>query len=209
VALDVSGTLAGDLGAQGRLIANVQPGGSGNTYVWGVQEAGGVLYALDMLSGLWKLSPGTLATLAGGNNVPERFSSDLWVQNGFAYTGTWGTRGTIPGNAVKIWAVGAGAPVLTDSVITTDIGTVSDVQVSPSGRLLMFSAERGPNQGIWFYRLTDPARPVLISRHLVGSKSLGVHTATLAPYNGHLYLFAAKDPSGASLLVFDVTALDQ
>ena len=209
VALDVSGTLSGDLAAQGRLLANVQPGGPGNTYVWGVQQAEGAVYALDMLSGLWKLSSGTLAPLGGGNNVPERFSSDLWVQNGYAYTGTWGTRGTVPGNAVKIWSVGVGSPVLVDSIITPGIGTVSDVQVSPSGTLLMFSTEHGINQGIWFYRLTDPARPILISSYLVSSQSLGVHTATLAPYNGRLYLFAARDPSGAALLVFDVTALDQ
>ena len=53
VALDVSGTLAGDL--SNRLIAQIKPGGAGNTYVWGVQLAGGSLYAIDMLSGLWQL----------------------------------------------------------------------------------------------------------------------------------------------------------
>jgi hypothetical protein len=53
VALDVSGTLSGDL--SGRLIARITPGGIGNTYVWGVQLAGGSLYAIDMLSGLWQL----------------------------------------------------------------------------------------------------------------------------------------------------------
>jgi len=53
VALDVSGTLEGDL--SDRLLAQVRPGGDGNTYVWGVQLAGGSLYAIDMLSGLWQL----------------------------------------------------------------------------------------------------------------------------------------------------------
>ncbi len=53
VALDVSGALQGDLA--GRLIAQVRPGGNGDTYVWGVQLAGGSLYATDMLSGLWQL----------------------------------------------------------------------------------------------------------------------------------------------------------
>jgi hypothetical protein len=53
VALDVSGELAGDL--SNRLIAQVRPGGAGDTYTWGVQLAGGSLYAIDMLSGLWQL----------------------------------------------------------------------------------------------------------------------------------------------------------
>jgi len=38
-----------------RQISQVQPGGMGNTYVWGVQLANGSLYAIDMLSGLWQL----------------------------------------------------------------------------------------------------------------------------------------------------------
>jgi hypothetical protein len=54
VALDVSGTLSGDLG--GRLLGQVRPGGAGNTFTWGVQLANGSLYAVDMLSGLWQLT---------------------------------------------------------------------------------------------------------------------------------------------------------
>jgi hypothetical protein len=54
VALDVSGTLSGDL--SGRLLSQVRPGGNQNTYTWGVQLANGSLYAIDMLSGLWQLS---------------------------------------------------------------------------------------------------------------------------------------------------------
>ena len=54
VALDVTGTLSGDLAA--REIARIQPGGAGDTYVWGVMLANGALWASDMVSGLWKLS---------------------------------------------------------------------------------------------------------------------------------------------------------
>ena len=53
VALDVSGTLSGDLSS--RLIARLAPGGAGNTYMWGVQLVGESLYAIDMVSGLWEL----------------------------------------------------------------------------------------------------------------------------------------------------------
>ena len=54
VALDVTGTLRGDLAS--REIARFKAGGSGNTYTWGVMLANGSLWATDMLSGLWKLS---------------------------------------------------------------------------------------------------------------------------------------------------------
>ena len=47
VALDVSGTLSGDLSS--RLIANVKPGGPDQTYAWGVQFHDGSLYVSDML----------------------------------------------------------------------------------------------------------------------------------------------------------------
>jgi hypothetical protein len=54
VALDVSGTLSGDLAD--RLIDRIEPGGNDNTYTWGVQLANGSLYASDMLSGLWQIA---------------------------------------------------------------------------------------------------------------------------------------------------------
>jgi hypothetical protein len=53
VALDVTGTLSGNLAA--REIFRIQPGGAA-TYVWGVMLANGALWASDMESGFWKLS---------------------------------------------------------------------------------------------------------------------------------------------------------
>jgi hypothetical protein len=44
-----------DLGAMGREVARGLAGGSPSVYVWGVDLAGGFLYASDMLNGLWKL----------------------------------------------------------------------------------------------------------------------------------------------------------
>jgi hypothetical protein len=55
VALDVSGTLSGNLSTSNRLLSQIKPGGGGNTFTWGVQLANGSLYAIDMLSGLWQL----------------------------------------------------------------------------------------------------------------------------------------------------------
>jgi hypothetical protein len=209
VALDVSGTLVGDLAS--RLIDSIRPGGVGNTYTWGVQLDNGSLYAIDMLSGFWQLglASGKISVLGGGNNVPERYSSDLAVANGFAYTGTWGSGRTagVVGNAVKIWRLDAsGAPTLADSIITAGIGTVSDIKVSPDGKLLMFTAERGPNAGFWFYSLANPAKPTYVAKYLVSS---GVHTGKFGTIGGRLYAFGAQDPNPSTLLILDVTAIDQ
>jgi hypothetical protein len=209
VALDVSGTLMGDLA--GRLIDSLRPGGPGETYTWGVQLAGGSLYAVDMLSGFWQLglAGGKLSVRGGGNNVPERFGSDLAVAGGFGYTGTWGSGRTtgVVGNAVKIWRLDAsGAPALVDSIVRAGIGTVSDVKVSPDGKLLMFTAERGPNSGFWFYSLQDPAKPSYLGNYLVGS---GVHTGKFATIGGRLYAFGAEDPNPSTLLILDLSAIDR
>jgi hypothetical protein len=205
VALDVSGQLAGNLSS--RLIASYKPGGVTQTYVWGVQLYNGSLYATDMLSGFYqlRLQAGAFVNLAGGNNVPERYGSDQWVANGYAYSGTWGNRGNL-GNAVKIWQLsGTGAPVLVDSIITPGVGTISDVEVSADNRLLMFSSENGLNSGLHFYSLVaNPGHPTLIGSYPVGT---GVHTATFATINGRRYAFVTKDPSNPALLVLDVTAI--
>lgn len=207
VALDVSGTLPSDMSS--RELARIQPGGPGNTYVWGVmQDQDGDLYASDMLSGFWRLryNGGSFSIVGGGNNVPERFTSDLWVQNGYGYTGGWGNRGTQPGNAVKIWQVSGASPVLVDSVITNGITTVSDVQVSADGKLLVFSAENGPNAGLHVYSLaTSPRQPVFLASYPVAQ---GIHTATVETIGGHTYVFAARNPASPALLIFDVTSLE-
>ncbi|HEX7336342.1 MAG TPA: Ig-like domain-containing protein [Gemmatimonadales bacterium] len=146
-----------------------------------------------------------LEVAGGGNNVPERYSSDLWVHGGYAYTGTWGgiARGSRFGNVLKIWALSAaGAPSLLDSIKIAGVNTVSDVEVSPDGRVLMFSTESGSNAGLYLYSLADPARPTLLDHALVPS---GIHTATFGEIGGRRYAFAARNPSGPALLIYDVT----
>jgi len=143
--------------------------------------------------------------LAGGNNVPERFSSDLWVHGPWAYTGTWGAapRNGARGDVLKIWSLNAsGAPTLADSIKLPAISTVSDVQVSEDGSVLVFSTERGANAGLYVYDLSDPRAPVLSDSALVAD---GIHTATIADIDGRRYVFAARDPKDPALLIYDIT----
>jgi hypothetical protein len=153
-----------------------------------------------------------LGVVAGGNNVPERYSSDLWIHGSYAYTGTWSYRGELPGNVLKVWSLDAsGAPSLAGSVTVPLIGTVSDVQVSDDGQLLVLSGEFGDDGGIYVYSLSDPAHPSFLSSASVGER--GVHTVTLAAINGRTYAFAAMNPGFSgdetqdkpALMIYDVT----
>jgi hypothetical protein len=205
VKIDVSGTLSGDMSS--RIVKQVQPGGAGNTYVWGVMLANGTLYATDMLSGFWALDPATLATKGGGNNVPERYGSDQWVSGQVAYSGTWGgfPRNGVRGNAVKIWSLDAnGLPALADSLIIPNISTVSDVAVTPDGKALVITAEGGPGNGLYVFSRANPLKPVLAGWYPV---SVGLHTGEVAVINGRTYVFAARDPSQQQMDIFDITGV--
>lgn len=147
----------------------------------------------------------TLSLAGGGNNVADRYTSDLWVHGSQAYSGTWGRsrRGGNAGNALKIWSLdGTGAPSLADSIIVPAIGTVSDVEVSADGAVLMFSAEQGTNEGLYLYDLTDPAVPAFLDSVHVPA---GLHTATFGEIAGRRYAFTAKNPPDPALEIFDVT----
>ncbi len=148
---------------------------------------------------------GQFRVLAGGNNVANRYSSDLWVHGSYAYTGTWGGvfRGGNAGNVLNIWSLGAaGAPALVDSIVVDGIGTVSDVQVSEDGKVLVFGAERGAAAGLLVYDLTDPRRPMFLDSATVET---GIHTTTIGEIAGRRYVFAARNPADPALLIYDIT----
>ena len=202
VSIDVSGNLSGNLAS--RLIDQLVP--ATGSYVWGVMRFNGSVYASDMVNGFWQLSDnaGDLGVLAGGGNVPERFTSDLWVHGSNAYSGTWGAR-SAQGNAVKVWQLGpSGAPTLVDSVLVSSVGTVSDVEVSADGNLLMISTEGGTGDGFQFYSLANPASPAFLGQFLVGT---GIHTTTLGYIGGRVFAFGAKNPGSPELVILDVTGL--
>ena len=211
VSFDVSGTLSGDLSS--RVIDVLRPGGAGNTYVWGVMLGpDGDLYASDMLSGFWQLGTagGDMSVLAGGNNVTDRYGSDLWIHpnEAVAYSGTWGGGSRMTGNQIKVWSLdGSGAPTLSSAVTVAGVGTISDVEVSSDGSWMLVTSEYGDGAGLHLYDLTNPLAPVLIDHYPVASPSGGLHTGTTATIAGRVYVFAARDPApdGPALMIFDVT----
>ncbi len=203
--IDVSGTLSGDM--SNRIVARVQPGGPDNTYVWGVMLSGGTLYASDMVSGFWALDPNTLATKGGGFNMAPRPATDLWVFGNVAYTGTF-PGGTAKGNVVKIWSLdAAGNPVIADSIVIPNVGAISDVAVTPDGKMLVVTTEGAPtgSAGLYVYdRTVNPLKPTLAGFYLVPP---GLHTGTVSVIGGRTYVFAARDPSQVQMDIYDITDL--
>jgi hypothetical protein len=132
----------------------------------------------------------------GLGSVPDRFTAELWVRGATAYTTTWGTRnGFGRGNAIKIWDVSANTPLLVDSLIVANAGTLGDVQVSDDGTLLVAGIEPSPNGGLAIYALDTPRSARLLARTTGGELQFGVHTAEIARVNGVLYAFCAVDPA--------------
>lgn len=158
------------------------------------------LAALDSVS-FTATATGTFTVLGGGNNVPERYGSDLWLADGFGYSGTWGNRNAV-GNAVKIWQLNGGVPVIHDSIITPNVGTISDIEVSPDGKWLVFTGENSTNRGIHVYELTAPGTPVFRAK----DNTYNLHTGALSVIGGKLYAFTAKNPANPALVIYDLSA---
>jgi hypothetical protein len=87
-------------------------------------------------------------------------------------------------------------------VIIADVGTVSDLEVSPDGKWLIATTEGGEKDGLYVYELTTPGHPVLRARQGVAS---GLHTGTLSVIDGKLYAFTAKDPLNCALQIYDLS----
>lgn len=138
----------------------------------------------------------------GQGQVAERFTGEVWVHGNHAYTTTWGFR-SAPGNAVKIWNVSSGVPVLVDSLTVPNASTLGDIQVSDDGTLLVVATEFAPGS-IMIYDLADPVKPSLITRYTTSRTNPGVHTAEVQRVNGRLYAFLSVDPP-ARLVIVDIT----
>jgi hypothetical protein len=154
------------------------------------------------------IPPGTLhpIPILGLGSVSERFTAEVAVREPWAYTTTWGLRGTVRGNAIKVWNVSGLVPVLVDSVIVDFATQVGDVQISDDGSLLMVATERNGGS-IVLFDLTDPASPQQLSRHSTANTSVGVHTAKFGRVDGVLYAFLSVNQSvtPSQLVIVDLS----
>jgi hypothetical protein len=143
-----------------------------------------------------------MTVVAGGNNVADRCTSDLWVHGDYAYTGTWGFCG-VAGNRLYVWNVSGAAPALVDSINYANVGTISDNEVSADGSLLLVTAESGTTgNGLYIYSLADPAHPVLLGFEPAGGG--GLHTGTFADIAGHRYVFASRNQGAPALMGYRI-----
>ncbi len=203
VAVDVSGTLSGNL--ESRIIGQAFPGGVGESFTWGVMVSGGTLYASDMLNGFYAIDKESVTTLHSAPNVTGRYTSDLWWHGNVAYTGTWGLR-TAQGNVINVWTVaGDATPQFVRAIALTDVGTISDVAVSPNGEFLVATTEGGTNDGLYVFKRTDPLDPTPAGGVPVQQ---GLHTGEIAVINGRTYVFAARNPPNPALMIYDITDVE-
>ena len=145
-------------------------------------------------------------TVLGNGSVQDRFTGEVWVLGNVGYTTTWGNRNTF-GNAVKIWDVSGNVPLLIDSLIVPNAGTLGDVQTSDDGQLLVVATEFSPGS-IMLYSLANPRKPQLITRYSTALTDPGVHTADVTRVNGRLYAFLSVDigsSGSARLVIADIT----
>jgi hypothetical protein len=144
--------------------------------------------------------------LLGTGVVTERWTAEVAAAGNVAYTSTWGGFGRFVGNALKIWNVTGNTPVLADSIILAGVGTMSDVQISDDGSLLVVSTEGGTsaNRGIYIFNRNNPLAPTLITKYATANTAPGVHTVKLGRVNNRHYAFLNIDPP-ARLVIVDIT----
>src|SRR5689334_14622183 len=149
---------------------------------------------------------GPALSVVGRGDMTARYMAEIWTRGNVAYTSTWGQRGTTFGNAVHIWNIAGAKPVLVDSLIVENATTLGDIQTSDDGKLLVVATERA-NGSIVIYDLTDPLKPVRLTRYQTPNTSNGVHTAEVARVNGTLYAFLSIDTPVAHLVIVDLSDL--
>jgi hypothetical protein len=145
--------------------------------------------------------------LLGSGFVSERCTGEVAAVGQVAYTATWSSCAGVPGNVIKVWNVAGNTPVLADSLNLPGVGTVSDVQISDDGTLLVASLETFgsiDNNGLAIFDRTNPLKPTLIRRWNTVNVAGGVHTVKLGRINGRLYAFCSSS-FGGRLTIVDIT----
>jgi hypothetical protein len=143
----------------------------------------------------------------GHGRVTDRFTAEVWARGGNAFTSTWGLRGELVGNMVRIWDVTGTEPRPTACIVVPGATTTGDLEVSDDGRLLVVATER-TGGSIAIYDVQNPAAPTLVTQYRTANTAAGVHTAEVERVNGTLYAFLSVDPgtgSPARLVIVDLS----
>jgi hypothetical protein len=149
---------------------------------------------------------GDTLPVLGHGRIDTRFTGEVAVRGGWAYTSTWSNRAGVPGNAVFVWDVADATPVLVDSLIVPRAATTGDVQISDDGALLVVATEFAPGS-IVMYDRSAPAQPAHIATFTSAATHAGVHTVKLGRVDGRHYAFLSIDPGvgPARLVIVDIT----
>lgn len=136
--------------------------------------------------------------------VDRRYTSDHWESGTTAYSGTWSCRsvpGGACGDALLVWDLSAGEPVLSDSVIV-DARVVNDIKVSADGTLGILTHEHSDDlqNGITLLDLTDPKHPEVIVRFTAPDLSPGVHNVWIEGEYAYLVVDGTSASSGLRIL---------
>src|SRR3954465_11945739 len=154
-------------------------------------STGTIAHASCALSGGGASSGGAALVVSGCGLVDSRYTAEVAVHQGIAYTTTWGFRSE-QGNFVAIWNVTGSQPTLLDSVIVSGATTLGDVAVTDDGTLLIVATER-TNGSLVIFDLADPVHPHQLARLATPETFNGVHTAEVGRVAGHLYAILAVD----------------
>ena len=152
-------------------------------------------------------------SIVGRGPVTSRYTSDLWVFDDVAYTGTWSCRsakGVQPGCGDRLyaWDIRDPAnPVLTDSVVVVAV-VVDDLMISADGSFAALTHEGSVDKqnGITLMDTSDPFHPRVITRYTRGLEN-GVHTLWIERIDARDYVFAVEDPGTTAfgMHILDVT----
>lgn len=136
---------------------------------------------------------------------PARGTTDLWVHDGFAYTGTLEVADGptfVTGNTLYTWDVSnPNAPMLTDS-LRIEARRLNDIKVRADGTLAVITHESSNDgrNGITLLDLSDRGHPQLLSRFTQGLES-GIHNVWIKEN----FVFLVLDGTGNGLRILDVS----
>jgi len=151
-------------------------------------------------------SVGGSFSVVGRAELPDRYTSDLWLHGTVAYTGTWGSRpfgaSFNRGNTLNVWDISDPASAQKVFSLEIDARTVNDVKIRADGTLAIITHERSSDglNGITILDLANPLAPTVVTR-LTSEMEHGVHNVWI---EGH-YAYVAVGGVGSGLRIVDIS----